>query len=99
MAPLARMEQMTTCCESRKSTQRNRTGEIPEGLSGGMSVACMERGVGDLGGPVGSDSAVRICCCVGKSERSEERMAEGWRGFGSTHSTLRAGEPSTWGRG
>ena len=23
-APLARMEQMTTCCESRKSTRRNR---------------------------------------------------------------------------
>jgi hypothetical protein len=62
-------------------------------------VACMERGVGDLGGPVGSDMAVLICCCVGKPGRSEESRAEGRRGFGSTHSTLRAGEPFTWGRG
>jgi hypothetical protein len=62
-------------------------------------VACMERGAEDLGGPVGSDMAVKICCRVGKPGRSEERKAEGWRGFGSTYSTLRAGEPFTWGRG
>ena len=37
----------------------------------------MERDVGDLGGPISSDTAVSICCCIGKSEQSEERMAEG----------------------
>jgi hypothetical protein len=74
-------------------------GEIPEGLPGGMGVACMERGVGDLGGPVGSGTTVMKSCGVGKPGRSEERKADGWRGFGSIHSTLRAGEPFTWGRG
>ncbi|HUT84357.1 MAG TPA: hypothetical protein VMX95_06890 [Thermodesulfobacteriota bacterium] len=45
-------------------------GEILEDLPGRMGVACMKRGVGDMGGPVGSDTAGRIRCCVGKPEQS-----------------------------
>ena len=97
--PLAKMKQVTTCANHGSQHEGIGTGEIPEGLSGGMGVACMERGVGDLGGPVGSNMAVVICDGVGKPGRSEERKADGRWGFGSTHSTLRAGEPSTWGRG
>jgi hypothetical protein len=38
-----------------KLTQRDRFGEIPEGLPGSTkSVVCVERGVKNLGGPPGS---------------------------------------------
>jgi len=36
---------------------------------------------------------------AGRFIQSEKRMADGGEGVGSAHSTLRAGEPSTWGRG
>jgi len=47
--------QMAMALTHQKPTQRDRFGEIPEGLSGSTkSVVGVERGVKNLGGPPGS---------------------------------------------
>lgn len=76
-------------------------GEIPEGPSGSsQGVVCMQRSIGNLGGPANSRtrSGVPVRFRVGMSSRKGE-TADGSRGVGLPHSTLRTGEPSTWGRG
>ena len=52
--------QTTTCLTSRKSTQRNRIGEVSEGLSGSETVACIERSIRNLGDPDSSDTKVSV---------------------------------------
>src|SRR5574337_966112 len=75
-----------------KPTQRDREGEVPEGLPGSTkSAGCVERSVENLGGPGGSWGNTQ----VGGSARS----AEGLSGVRSTGSTRRTGEPSTGGSG
>ena len=86
-------EQTTTCLTSRQSTQRNRIGEVSEGLSGSETVACMERNSRNLGDPDSSDRQ------VGKFNQSKKRKADSYQGVGLTHITLRTGKPATWGRG
>jgi hypothetical protein len=54
----------------------------------------MERDVKNLGDPENSFTEVK-----GKPTQSIKRMAKGYQGVGLTHSTLRAGKPSAWGRG
>lgn len=46
--------QLATVLTYRKPAQRNRIGEIPEGLPGSKSVACSERSIRNLGGPIDS---------------------------------------------
>jgi len=47
--------QMAMVLTPQKPTQRDRFGEIPEGLPGSTkSVVCVERGVKNLGDPRGS---------------------------------------------
>ena len=49
--------QSATVLTCRKPVQRNRYGEIPEGLPGSESVACNERSVRNLGDPVASPAS------------------------------------------
>jgi len=51
--------QLATVLTCRKPAQRNRFGEISEGLSGSESVACSERSVRNLGDPFASSNEVR----------------------------------------
>ena len=81
---------MATCLTSWKPTQRNRQGEISEGLSGSEDMACMEKSVRNLGEP-----AVSCTKVTGKPTQSKKRMAKGWQEVGLTHSTPRAGKPLT----
>src|SRR3972149_2290653 len=75
-----------------KPTQRDREGEVPEGLTGSTkSAVCVERSVENLGGPRGSWGDTQ----GGGSERSAEDLS----GVRSTGSTRRTGEPSTGGSG
>ena len=46
--------QSATVLTCRKPAQKNRNGEILEGLPGSKSVACSERSVRNLGGPFAS---------------------------------------------
>jgi hypothetical protein len=49
------MMQMAMVLTVQKPTQRNRVGEVPEGLPGSTkSVACVERNDRNLGDPIGS---------------------------------------------
>ena len=83
---------MVLTCQ--KPTQRNRFGEVPEDLPGSTLERGrreekrqeLERSFGFLGQPRRMTSA----------KANPIRKLEGVR---STHSTLRMGEPSTWGRG
>ena len=47
-------KQSTTALTYWKSTQRNRFGEVPEGLPGSESVACGKRSIRNLGEPPAS---------------------------------------------
>ena len=62
--------QLATVLTCRKPVQRNRFGKIPEGLPGSESVACNERSVRNLGGPVTS-SASSITAEVGRINHKE----------------------------
>jgi len=73
-----------------KPTQRQRFGERPKGLSGSTkSVVGVARSGRDLRDPMDAWPQ------VGRTERA----ATGLWGVGSLHSTPRAGEPLTGGRG
>ena len=71
--------QLATVLTSRKPEQRNRYGEILEGLSGSESVACSERSIRNLGDPsTSSDLAIggradqlKEDCLVGITKRRE----------------------------
>ena len=78
-----------------KPTQRNRVGEVPEGLPGSTkSVACVERNVENLGDPIGSWAFCALVqyttkgVQVGGTE-TPSRKAEGSQGVGSVHNTQR----------
>jgi len=55
------------CRETRQRTEKTnsvlkyRHGEIPEGLSGSERLACKKRSVENLGGPIGSRRASKVC--------------------------------------
>lgn len=71
-APLMVKMQLATVLTNRKPAQKNRHGEIPEGLPGSESVACSERSVRNLGDPSASLQE------VGRFNRKEnDRWAEG----------------------
>jgi len=57
-ASLGAKKQSATVLTCRKPAQRNRNGEIPEGLPGSKSVACSERSVRNLGDPFASYTEV-----------------------------------------
>ena len=70
MCPETDEEQTTTYLTLRKSIQRNRIGEILEGLSGSENMACMERSIRNLGDPDSSDRN------VGRFNQSKKRKAD-----------------------
>ena len=53
-APLGTTMRSAMVLTCQKPIQRNRFGEIPEGVSGSKSVACSKRSVRNLGGPPAS---------------------------------------------
>ena len=56
-APLEQSIHLAMVLTYQKPTQRNRNGEIPEGVSESESVACSERSIRNLGDP--STSSIR----------------------------------------
>ena len=73
--------QVETVLAFRNPTQRDRNGEIPEGLPGSESVARRKRDARNLGGPMVSH--VRV------GGTNERRTSDGPWGVRSLHSTLR----------
>ena len=77
-----------------KPIQSNRKGEVAEGLPGSpKSVACVKRNTRELGRP-NSFLAVEVSEADGNDRRTEDEL-----GVRSAHSTRRAGEPFTGGKG
>jgi len=66
----------------RKPIQRDRDGEILEGLPESENVARRKRDARNLGGPVASFRE-------GKADQPERRPSDGQAGVRSLHSTLR----------
>jgi hypothetical protein len=89
--------QSATVLTCRKPVQRNRYGEIPEGLPGSESVACSERGVRNLGGP----SASSALPSGGRAVQPKEGcpMGKGSEGSQIISYYSETVTPVTWGRG
>ena len=78
-----------------KPIQSNRTGEVAEGLPGSLkSVACVKRNTKELGRP----NSFLVCSEVSETD-GNDRLTDDELGIRSAHSTQRAGEPLTRGRG
>ena len=83
---------------NRKPIQRDRYGEILEGLPGSESVAREEEDAWNWGGPEFS----RRTNCEGQAGRGAQRQEvspDGVQGFGSAHSTQRQGQSPEAGKG
>jgi len=81
--------------KNQKPIQSNRQGEVAEGLPGSpKSVACVKRNTGELGRP----NSFLACSEVSEAD-GNERRTDDELGVRSAHSTRRAGEPLTRGRG
>ena len=72
--------QSATVLIHRKPVQRDRFGEVPEGLSGSKSVACSERSNGNLGGPSTSFGQL---LSEGKTVQPQEGCLTGQQSEGS----------------
>ena len=82
--------QMAMVLTLQKPIQRKRVGELPEGLPG----STVERGMrGEKRQELGRPHGFLV------TGRPTKRKADGPWGVGSPHSTQRAGEPTTGGRG
>jgi hypothetical protein len=76
------LEQAATVLVVRKPPQRDRFGEILEGLPGSESVARRKRDAKNLGGPV-------VSLPEGRADQPERRPSDGLLGVRSLHNTLR----------
>jgi hypothetical protein len=76
------IEQVATVLVNRKPIQRDRSGEILEGLPGSESVARRKRGVRNLGGPA-------VSFPEGRVDQPKRRPPDGPWGVRSLHSTVR----------
>jgi hypothetical protein len=78
-----------------KPIQSNRQGEVAEGLPGSpKSVACVKRNTRELGRP----NPFLVNSEVSEAD-GNDRLTKDELGVRSAHSTQRAGEPLTRGRG
>src|SRR5262245_54564055 len=85
--------QMAMVLTSQKPTQRNRLGEVPEGLPG----STLERGRREEKRQELERSSPAPHTRQG--EPTKRRSSDSGEGVRSTRSTRRMGKPSTWGRG